>query len=86
MDLLEVLGALLTAVVFAAMSAAVLWSLFDVMITAPDVSVIQRMAWVFMLVGFTAMAAAAYVTVGPGRLRWDPVRIWLGTRVDRSEA
>jgi hypothetical protein len=59
---------------------AVVWSLFDVVFRAPDLTLLARVLWVLALITLSFWAAIAYVRFGPGVARWHPLHRWTGVQ------
>jgi glycerol uptake facilitator-like aquaporin len=77
-DWLQVLGGVAVGVVGAAVAAAVLWCLYDILFKATDAQWSQKLLWVVLLLSLNVLGAILYVRIGPGRSRWAPWRMWTG--------
>ena len=67
-------AAILTCVAFVV--RLVVWCLVDLDHHTWDITPEERQVWIVALIFLSVVAVMAYVSVGPGRWRWDPRFLW----------
>lgn len=76
--------ALVIAVILLPLLRILAWCLSDLSQRATDVPQSVRTQWLVLLLILNVFAAPAYITVGPGRDRWDPDCLWPWKKHGRS--